>query len=99
MKKRVKIKAKSINKSKQKRHSLPVILFTLVLVFVVYSGVMNLLNFFISPNAQSGAVSDTGNLASFSPGNIAFALVIIFVLFAIFLFFIYGIKLKKKRRK
>jgi hypothetical protein len=105
MKKRVKNKRVNVSPvkiNKSKNHSLPVVLFSIVIFFIVYAGLMSILDTLISSSASPGinanAVSDTGALASYyySPGTIIFAFGLIFILFIVFLVFIYKIKLKKK---
>lgn len=101
MKKRVKSKSSSRKPRipKQKRHSIPVIIFALVLVFIVYAGLMNILDKLLTttPGINALAASNSSELASFGSGNMIFSILLIAILFVVFLFFIYKIKLRKKR--
>ncbi len=96
MKKRGKTISKtSINT--RKKVNIPIVLFVLVLVFIVYAGVMSLVDKAItSPDNQ---VTDSGNLASYSSQtNLVFVGVII-VIFIIVVIVFLNIKVKKKRRR
>ncbi len=104
MKKRVKLKRASINYSrrhndKKKTHSIPVVLFALVLIVIVYAGLMSVFDKLLTtPSINANAVSQSSELASYSSGDMIFSLFLIAILFAVFIFFIYQIKLKKKRK-
>lgn len=99
MKKRAKTK-RAPRITKKKSHSLPVIVFTIVLIFIVYAGLMSILDKLLTANANINAlaVSNSPGLASFGSGTMIFSLLLIAILFGVFLFFIYQIKLKKKRK-
>ncbi len=98
MKKRVKLKRANSSRrnhiTKQKSHSIPVVLFTLVLIVIVYAGLMNVFDKLLTSNITGNAVSESG----LGSGDMIFSLFLIAILFAIFLFFIYQIKLNKKRK-
>ncbi len=104
MKKRVKLKRASINSSKRfnnkkKTHSIPVVLFAVLLIVIVYAGLMSFFDKLLTaPSINANAVKQSSQLASYNTGDMVFSLFLIAILFGIFIFFIYRIKLKKKRK-
>lgn len=82
----------------KKKVNIPVLIFVLASVFVVYSGAMGLLNKALTASSNP-AVTNPGDLASYSnPANMVLAGIIIIIFFIIVILFL-NIKVKKKRRR
>jgi hypothetical protein len=97
MKKRVKSRISS-SKNTKRKIDIPVLIFVLALVFVVYSGIMGLFDKALTPS-NNLPIANTGDLASYSnPANMLLAGIIIIIFFIIVILFL-NIKVKKKKKR
>jgi len=97
----MKKRGKTIKKSQvraKKKITIPVLLFVLVLVFIVYTGIMGVIDK-ATTSLTANQMANSGDLASYSsPSNIILAVLIIIIFFAVVIIFL-NIKVKKKKKR
>lgn len=88
MKKRVK---KRVQKPK-KKISFPLVLFVLGLIFIVYTGIVGIMDKFLIPSENS----IEGSLATISPNT--FPVILLLILIILFIILFLNLKVKKRKK-